>query len=48
MYAILNGKSDVLTELIPLGADVNIQANVRKSFPKSHHYTAKTVWYYQI
>ena len=28
MYAILNGKSDVLTELIPLGADINIQANV--------------------
>ena len=28
MYAAANGKYDVVTELISLGADVDIQANV--------------------
>ena len=32
MYAAANGKNDVVTELISLGADVDIQTYVYKSF----------------
>ena len=38
MCAAVNGKSDVVTELISLGADVDIQDNVSQFFT---HDTAK-------
>ena len=44
MYPAVNGKSDVVTELISLGADVDIQTNAVShflSFSMSHHDNSK-------
>ena len=41
MYCAANGECDIVTELISLGADVDIQDSVSHFICMSHHHTTK-------